>query len=216
MARAKNEESQSNFLRFNRKRIESLLPLSGTETVNEVETMIKNEKEYKFTQEIAADFEKSLAAIARDENPSVSNSDRGELTKSALQSHLDKLQREIAEYERLISHDRHQPILLTLDDFFDFPQLLIKARIAAKLSQKELADLAGLTEEKIRHYEENEYEDASLLEVKFAIDALDIKIQKGEFLVPLDRLRRTPVTKEELLSLSSRQHSTASRGVLKS
>jgi hypothetical protein len=35
--------------------------------------------------------------------------------------------------------------------------------------------------------------------------ALDIKIQKGEFLVPLDTLRRTPVTKEELRSSKSLQ-----------
>ncbi|MDF5731108.1 MAG: hypothetical protein PUP92_24680 [Rhizonema sp. PD38] len=31
-------------------------------------------------------------------------------------------------------------------------------------------------------------------------DALDIKIQTGEFLFPLDTLRRTPITKDELIS----------------
>lgn len=167
--------------------------------------MIKNEKEYKFTQELAAEFEKSLEAIESDESHPIGDSHDRELIRGALQCHLDKLKGEIAEYERLISHDHYQPLLLTLDDIRDLPQLLIKARIAAKISQKELADLAGLTEEKIRHYEENEYEDASLLELKLTIDALDIQVQMGQFLVPLDRLRRTPVTKEELLSLSSRQ-----------
>jgi hypothetical protein len=47
-------------------------------------------------------------------------------------------------------------------------------------------------------HEDNDCEDASFLEVISAIYALEIiKIQKGEFLVPLDTLRRTPVTKEE-------------------
>lgn len=170
--------------------------------------MIKNEKEYQFTQELVIEFEKSLEAIEINKNYKISNSNDRELIKGALQCHLDKLKGEIAEYEKLIAHNRHQPILLTLDDLRNLPQLLIKARIAAKLSQKELADLAGLTEEKIRHYEENEYEDASLLELKLAIDALDIQVKNGEFLVPLDRLRRTPVTKDELLSLGSRQRST--------
>jgi DNA-binding XRE family transcriptional regulator len=170
--------------------------------------MIKNEKEYKFTQELAADFEKSLEAIESDESHPIGDSNGQELIRGALQGHLDKLKGEIAEYERLISHDRHQPLLLKLDDLRNLPQLLIKARIAAKLSQKELADLAGLTEEKIRHYEENEYEYASLLELKLTIDALDIQVQMGQFVVPLDRLRRTPVTKDELLSLGSRQCST--------
>ncbi|MCU0543025.1 MAG: hypothetical protein MUE44_12630 [Oscillatoriaceae cyanobacterium Prado104] len=36
--------------------------------------------------------------------------------------------------------------------------------------------------------------------VKFVINALEIKIQKAEFLVALDTLSRTPVTKAELLS----------------
>lgn len=170
--------------------------------------MIKNEKEYQFTQELVIEFEKSLEAIESDESHPVGDSNDRELIRSALQCHLDKLKGEISEYERLISHDCHQPLLLTLDDIRDLPQLLIKARIAAKISQKELADLAGLTEEKIRHYEENEYEDASLLEFKLAIDALDIEVKLGQFIVPLDRLRRTPVTKDELLSLGSCKQST--------
>jgi hypothetical protein len=70
-----------------------------------------------------------------------------------------------------------------------------------------LADLAGLKEEQIKSYENNDYEDASFLDVRFVIDALGIKIQKGEFLVSLDTLRRTPVTKEELLFSNHRFHS---------
>lgn len=170
--------------------------------------MIKNDREYQFTQELAAEFEKSLEAIESDESHPIGESNDRELIRGSLQCHLDKLKGEIAEYERLIAHDRHQPILLTLEDLHDLPQLLIKARIAAKLSQKELVDLAGLTEEKIRHYENNHYEDASLLEFKLAIDALDIQVKNGEFLVPLDRLRRKPITKDELLSLGSRKCST--------
>jgi transcriptional regulator with XRE-family HTH domain len=105
----------------------------------------------------------------------------------------------VAEYERLKSHALYTPIILKLDDIDYLPQILIKARMAAKLSQEELAKLAGLTEEQIKHYEDNDYENASFLDVKFVINALDIKIQKGEFLIPLDTLRRTPITKDELL-----------------
>lgn len=39
------------------------------------------------------------------------------------------------------------------------------------------------------------------------VDALDVKIQSGEFLIPLDILRRTPITKEELLSKSRQRGS---------
>lgn len=161
--------------------------------------MIKDENQYKFSQQIASEFEKSIAAMDRDENRKINDPDGWEIIRGSLKCHLDKLRSEIAEYERLTSHDRLQPIVLTLDDIDDLSQILIKARMAAKLSQKELADLSGLTEEQICRYEDNDYQDASFLEVKFVLDALDIRVQKAEFLVPLDTLRRTPVTKEELL-----------------
>ncbi|MCL1472031.1 helix-turn-helix domain-containing protein [Argonema antarcticum] len=176
--------------------------------------MIKNELEYQVSQEWLEKFEKSIAAIEKDEDSKKNDHERWKMNRETLQCHLEKLQAEIAEYDRLTSHDSHTPIVLTLDDIDDLPQLLIRARMAAKLSQKELADLAGLTEEQIKRYEDNDYEDASFLDVRFVIDALDIQIQKGEFLVPLDTLRRTPVTKEELLSSNQRSHSQQSQEMI--
>lgn len=161
--------------------------------------MIKNEAQYQYTQEWARRFEGSMRALEQDEELKQKDPEGWQLSWDVKQVHLDKLRSEIAEYERLTSHDRDRPIVLTLDDIDDLSQILIKARMAAKLSQKELADLSGLTEEQICRYEDNDYEDASFLEVKFVLDALDIRVQKAEFLVPLDTLRRTPVTKEELL-----------------
>lgn len=171
--------------------------------------MIKDEKQYEYTQYLAGEFQKSIAAMEKDEAAKINDPQRWELNRSALQSHLDKLKAEIAEYENLTSHDSHTPIVLTLDDIYYLPQLLIKSRIAAKLSQKELADLAGLTEEQIKNYEDKDYEDASFMDVMGVFMALEIKVQ-GKFLVPLDILRRTPVTKEELLSSSK----TIKKGLL--
>lgn len=173
--------------------------------------MIKDEKQYKFTQELAREFEASIAALERDEVRKKNDCDGWELIRSSLKCHLDKLKSEIAEYEMLTSHDRHTPIVLTLNDIDYLAQILIKTRMAAKLSQKQLADLAGLTEEQIKRYEDNDYEDASFLDVRFVINALEIEIKKCEFLVPLDTLRRTPVTKEELLSSTHRLHSEQDR-----
>lgn len=173
--------------------------------------MIKNEKQYEYTQECARKFEYSIRALKQDEELKKKDPEGWQLSCDVKQSHLMALQTEIAEYDRLTSHDRHTPIILTLDDIDYLAQILIKARMAAKLSQKQLADLAGLTEEQIKRYEDNDYEDASFMDVRFVIYALEIKIQKGEFLVPLDTLRRTPVTKEELLSSTHRLHSEQDR-----
>ena len=87
--------------------------------------------------------------------------------------------------------------------------------MAAKLSEKELGALAGLTEEKIKHYEENDYEDASFREVQSLMTVLEIGIQKCELIVPLDTLRRTPVTKEELLSSRHRKSSEQGQQTIK-
>lgn len=171
--------------------------------------MIKNEKQYEYSKECAKKFEYSIALIEQDEERK-KDLERWKLSRGGLQCHLDKLQAEIAEYEMLTSHDSQTPIVLKLDDIDYLAQILIKARMAAKLSQKELAALAGLTEEKIKQYEHDDYASASFLDVRFVIDALDIQIQTGEFLLPLDTLRRTPVTKEELLSSKNKNRETSS------
>jgi len=162
--------------------------------------MIKDELEYQITQEWVEKFETSIATLEQDDTKKKNDPDGWELVRRSLQSHLDALQAEIYEYETLKNHDYHTPIVLKLDNIDYLSQILIKARIAAQLTQQELADLAGLTEERIKLYEAKDYEDASFLDMRAVIDALNIRIQRCEFLVTLDTLRRTPITKEELLS----------------
>jgi len=169
--------------------------------------MIRNEQEYRNTLHWLERFEQSIAEL--DNNESLkADLKRWKLQRDSYQSRLEELKEQIKEYETLTNHDSQTPIVLKLDDINNLPQLLIKARMAAKLSQKELADLAGLTEEEIQKYEDKDYEDASFLDVMAVVDALDIKIQSGEFLIPLDTLRRTPITKEELLSKSRQKVSS--------
>ncbi|BAZ14986.1 hypothetical protein NIES4071_68560 [Calothrix sp. NIES-4071] len=162
--------------------------------------MIKNEKQYEYSKDCARRFKYSIAVIEKDEAFKQKDPEGWQLDIDVKKSHLMALQAEIAEYELLTSHDGQTPIVLRLDDIDYLAQILIKARMAAKLSQKELADLTGLPVEKIKQYEDDDYASASFLDVRYVIDALDIQIQTGEFLLPLDTLRRTPVTKEELFS----------------
>lgn len=163
--------------------------------------MIRNEQEYRNTLYWLERFERSIAEL--DNNESLkADFKRWKLQRDSYQSQVEDLKEQIKEYETLTNHDSQTPIVLELDDINNLPQLLIKGRMAAKLSQKELADLAGLTEEQIQEYEDKDYEDASFIDVMAVVDALDIKVVKGEFFIPLDTLRRTPITKEELLSKS--------------
>lgn len=75
------------------------------------------------------------------------------------------LQEEISEYEMLVNCNNKQPIKLQVESFNKLPDTLIKARIAAKISQKELADLLGIEEERVQEYEITDYQCASFVEV---------------------------------------------------
>lgn len=162
--------------------------------------MIKNEKEYEYSKECAQRFQQSIFLLDQDDEMKQKDFEIWQMNRDAKKYRLDKINAEIAEYENLISHDSQTPIVLKLDDIYYLPQLLIKARIAAKLSQKELAALASLTAEQIKNYEDKDYDGANFSDVMGIFLALDIKVQSGDFLIPLDTLRRTPVNKEELLS----------------
>jgi hypothetical protein len=163
--------------------------------------MIKDDQHYHNIQSWVQKFEQSLSQLDRNENEKAQNNPQlREAYRNGIQRKLDDLRKEMQEYETLTSHNPKIPLVLNLEDINDLPLLLIKARMAAKLSHKELADLAGLEEAQIQEYEEKDYDTASFVDVMSVFYALDIKVQKGEFLVPLDTLRRTPITKEELLS----------------
>ncbi|MFP4102877.1 DNA-binding protein [Coleofasciculus sp.] len=163
--------------------------------------MIKDDHHYHNIKSWVQNFEQSLSQLERNENEKAKNDPKlREIYRNEVQRKLDDLRKEIQDYETLTTHDPKTPLTLNLEDINDLPLLLIKARMAAKLSHKELADLAGLEEAQIQEYEENDYETASFIDVMSVFYALDITVKKGEFIVPLDTLRRTPITKEELLS----------------
>jgi len=158
--------------------------------------MIKTQDEYSITQRWIQQFEGSLAQLERNENEKAKNDpELRQIYMNEIQKKLEDLKRNLQEYQNLTSHDPRTPILFKIDEINQLPELLIKSRLAAKISQKELANLAGLTEEKIKQYEEKDYEDASFIDVLGVCEALDIQIEEGLFRVPLDTLRRTTITK---------------------
>lgn len=76
-----------------------------------------------------------------------------------MQSQLESLRRELTEYEDLESGNIPPP---DLEYISVVPQDLIRARIAAGLSQRELAERLGMPEHQIQRYEAKEYESVSL------------------------------------------------------
>lgn len=142
--------------------------------------MIKNERQYRITK---AQIDKFVSATEQLASRSDSSKQVHPILQKAqtdaLQSQLNELRKQIEEYEALKSG---QQVVLELNSLEELPRALIKARIAAGLSQKALAERLGLKEQQIQRYENTEYTSASLARLLEVGKALGIQVQEDVFL----------------------------------
>lgn len=141
--------------------------------------MIKNEKQYEYSLECAKRFEYSITVVEQDEAWKKRDPERWQLDIDVKKSHLMALQEEIAEYEKLSNCDQSQSIKIPVENFNKLPDVLIKARIAAKMSQKELADILGFEEQRIKECEDKDYQCASFCEILEVSAALGVEFDNA-------------------------------------
>jgi ribosome-binding protein aMBF1 (putative translation factor) len=133
--------------------------------------MIRNEKQYRITKAEAKKFEEAIESF--DERPEAHPGVAPRLIqamKEAMASELEILQEQIKEYERL---QRRGRLKLKIAELRALPTNLIRARVAAGLTQTDLARRLGLKTQQIQKYEANDYAMASfarVLEIAQAID----------------------------------------------
>jgi HTH-type transcriptional regulator / antitoxin HipB len=133
--------------------------------------MIQNERQYKMTHTKLREFEQELAAI----NPQDPNLHPRQIVgwTNSLNLTIRQLKQEIAEYEQLKSGHRSTFVLNSLSDL---PTVLIEARIAAGMTQKDLAEKIGIQEQQIQRYEANHYSSTSFDRLQAIASALKIEI----------------------------------------
>jgi len=135
--------------------------------------MIANELQRRVTQTAIRELEEALARLDEDAK------DRPEWIRKGLregmESQLADLRQELAEYDALRAG---RVRVLELDSLDQLPEALIRARIAAGLSQKELARRLGLKAQQIQRYEARRYAGASLDRVQKVADALGMQIHE--------------------------------------
>ncbi|HAA31229.1 MAG TPA: DNA-binding protein, partial [Cyanobacteria bacterium UBA8553] len=101
--------------------------------------MIKDDQHYHNVQSWVQKFEQALLQLEKNENERAKDDPQlREIYMNEVQRKLDNLRKEIREYETLKTHDFQTPLVLKLENINELPLILIKARMAAKLSQKEL------------------------------------------------------------------------------
>jgi ribosome-binding protein aMBF1 (putative translation factor) len=135
--------------------------------------MIKNDRQYRITKTQAGKFAKAI----QETKASPKSNAHPLLRKAqidAMESQLGDLQRELEEYETLRSGRRK---VATLDSLEKLSTTLIQARIAAGLSQAELATRLGLKPQQIQRYEATDYQSASLERVNQIMRILGVRLR---------------------------------------
>ena len=138
--------------------------------------MIKNERQYRITRAQADRFSEALRSFETEAvHQSAVHPRLLSVQKEALQSQLSDLRAEIQEYETLKAGNF---ALEQLKGISELPTLLIKARIASGLSQRDLADRLGLKEQQIQRYEATDYASASFTRIGEVVSALGVQVDE--------------------------------------
>ena len=141
--------------------------------------MIKNERQYIITRAQADRFTKALRQY--EDGESEHEGVHPLLLKAredALRSQLADLEDELHEYEALKAGTFKFDQLKAITEL---PGLLIRARIASGLSQRDLAVRLGLKEQQIQRYEATDYSSTSLARMRSVVSALGVDVDDSTF-----------------------------------
>jgi transcriptional regulator with XRE-family HTH domain len=163
--------------------------------------MIRNERQYRTTLRQRQMLAEALEDLAGSSIPQLSGQtipnvhDRAtqikELQRASLIGQLAELDEQVHEYEQLRAG---QLAVARVSSLADLPDALVRARIAAGLSQRDLAERLGMKEQQIQRYEADGYAAASLSRLREVMEALGVQLEGDVQLptseTPLSSLRR--------------------------
>ena len=131
--------------------------------------MIKNDRHYRITKTQAERFREAIEELDRaaPDNSVDPVLQRAEI--EGLRSQLADLETELRDYEDLRSGRRPVATARSLEDL---PRALVEARIAAGLTQEDLALRLGLKPQQVQRYEATDYQGASLARIAEVAGAL--------------------------------------------
>jgi HTH-type transcriptional regulator/antitoxin HigA len=150
--------------------------------------MITNERQYRISKAQLARIHKAIEDFALDKTAArIGSPLLAKAEFKALKSEEEVLSEQIREYERLKSGSAS---VLKAKDLQELPHILVSARIAQGLSQKQLAEKLGIKEQQVQRYESEEYASASLRRLAQIADALNLDIKGIAEFKPKEDLRK--------------------------
>ena len=144
--------------------------------------MIENERQYRISKAWVEKFTRSAEQLAQSTVPA-DPAIRAAMV-AQYESQLEELQHDLAEYEALRDG---QVTSLEVESLAALPDALIQARIAAGLTQKELAARLSLKEQQVQRYEATRYAGVSWERMQAVVDALGVRIRQRLTLAPAAR-----------------------------
>lgn len=136
--------------------------------------MIKNEREYRITRAQVRRLTAALQEMTAPERKSALPPAIVQAQRDALASQLSELEAEVRAYEELKGGNGAPIVVKSLDEL---PQALVMARIAAHITQKELAARLALQEQQIQRYEATGYARASLARLREIAQVLNVSLE---------------------------------------
>ena len=144
--------------------------------------MIKNEWQYRVTKAKTRELAKAIEETGRQPGAETIAPLLIESREGGLRVWLERLNSEIAEYEEVKAG------LIPAWDWGlleQLPKMLIQARIAMGMTQKDLAELMGLKQQQIQRYESTDYVHASLGRIIEVAMVLRVAIRNTQHDPPL-------------------------------
>jgi DNA-binding transcriptional regulator YiaG len=135
--------------------------------------MITNERQFRITKAALKKFDNAIAAHENGQPSPDVHSRIYAAMGDALRSEADVLRDQLEAYERLRAGRVKQR---TLDSLTELPMAIIEARIAARVTQKGLADRLGVAEQQVQRWEATEYAGVSVQRMQEVADALGATI----------------------------------------
>jgi transcriptional regulator with XRE-family HTH domain len=145
--------------------------------------MIKNDRQYRLTKAQVRSFIAAVSSIDRQAPPAEVDPGISEIQKRALRSQLEEMSQDLKEYEALKSG---KVTSFDAQSLADLPTLLVKARIARGLTQKDLANSLKVKEQQVQRWEVNDYSGASIETLKAVANALKVEITQQVFVPATD------------------------------
>ncbi len=137
--------------------------------------MIANEREYRITKAARRRFEDAVEAHKLSMPGEGVDPRVHAAMGDAMRSEVEVLSKQIQRYEDLRDGRVRQR---ELDGLTDLPTALIEARIAAGLTQKELAERLGLKQQQIQRWESDRYSGVGLSRLQEVVDALGMGVRE--------------------------------------